>query len=81
MGKPYVVQFYIDKDEYEDDVYHRVCSPDVHFVASDLTECPEDATLYRDLFSGYDYIKALETGMKLAQMGYTSIEVEYKDED
>lgn len=41
----------------------------------DLTECPEDATIYRDLFNANDYIAALKLGMKLAKEGYTSIKV------
>lgn len=51
------------------------------FSASDLTECPEDATLYRDLFNAEDYISAVEFGMKLAQEGYDYIQVEKVEEE
>ena len=41
--------------------------------------CPEDATLKRDRFDGYDYLAAIELGMKHAQLGYDRIEVEHID--
>lgn len=49
----------------------------VIFRVTDLTYCPEDATIYRDLFSANQYINALELGMKLAEHGYTDIKVEH----
>lgn len=45
------------------------------FTVYDLSECPEDAIIGRDLFDGYDYISALQLGMRLAEQGYTDIEV------
>lgn len=51
------------------------------FDAWDLSECPEDATLYRDMFNGEDYISALKQGMAIAQHGYDSIEVIVKEFD
>lgn len=39
----------------------------------DLTDCPEDATIHRCLFSAYDYIEAVKYGMELAKEGYTDI--------
>ena len=50
------------------------------FSCSNLDDCPEDAIIGRDLFDGYDYIKALKLGMKLAEEGYTEIELETKVE-
>ena len=75
------VKFYHDEEDGFD-TYHRIedvtNDPNVnlHFRASDLCECPEDATLFRDLFNGWDYIEAIELGMKLAILGYDGIEVE-----
>lgn len=40
-----------------------------------LTDCPEDAVIYRDLVSASQWIDAVRYGMRLAQGGYTSIEV------
>lgn len=53
----------------------------VIFSCSNLDDCPEDAIIGRDLFDGYDYIKAIEFGMKLVQEGYTEIELETKVEE
>lgn len=81
MTNPYKVKFYHDEEDGFD-TYHRIedvtNDPNVnlHFRASDLCECPEDATLFRDLFNGWDYIEAIELGMKLAILGYDGIEVE-----
>ena len=81
MANPYKVKFYHNEEDGFD-TYHRIedvtNDPNVnlHFRASDLCECPEDATLFRDLFNGWDYIEAIELGMKLAIRGYDGIEVE-----
>lgn len=81
MSKPYKVKFYREEEDGYD-VYHRIedvtKAPDIKlsFHASDLCECPEDATLYRNLFNGWEYIDAIKTGMKLSNLGYDSIEVE-----
>lgn len=45
----------------------------IHFEVRDLSECPEDAIIGRDLFTAGDYIAALKKGMELAKLGYTSI--------
>lgn len=62
------------------DVYHQkvVCTeaPDVNYSVHDLCDCPEDAIIYRDLVSAYDYIDILKLGMRLAFDGYTDIEVD-----
>ena len=82
MANPYKVKFYHDEEDGFD-TYHRIedvtNDPNVnlHFRASDLCEFPEDATLFRDLFNGWDYIEAVELGMKLANLGYDNIEAEH----
>lgn len=52
----------------------------ISFYVQDLTECPEDATVYRDLFNAVDYIEALKKGIELAKMGYTDINFITKEE-
>lgn len=45
------------------------------FSAYNLNECPEDAIISRDLFDAWDFIKAIELGMKLAKEGYTKLNI------
>ena len=81
MANSYKVKFYHD-DNDGFDTYHRIedvtNDPDVNlsFRVRNLCECPEDATLFRALFNGWDYIGAIELGMQLSNLGYDSIEVE-----
>lgn len=44
------------------------------FSVCNLTECPEDAIIGRDLFDAEDYIRAVRFGMELAKAGYDDIE-------
>lgn len=53
----------------------------INFSVSDLSDCPEDACIGRDLFDADDYISVLEKGMELAKKGYTKINVEEIKED
>lgn len=46
------------------------------FEVNDLTECPEDAMIMRDLFDANEYIDAVKLGIELGRRGYTGIEVE-----
>lgn len=50
--------------------------PQISYRVYDLCECPEDAIIGRDLFSGYEYIEAIKLGMELAKQGYSGIEIE-----
>lgn len=84
MDKILHVNFIKVKDSWGDLRGHELDSPDSEkfaFTAYDLCECPEDATLDRDLFNGYDYLDAIRLGMELAREGYTSIEVSDSEED
>lgn len=45
------------------------------FWCNNLSECPEDAIIGRDLFDAGDFIGAVELGMKLAKEGYDDIEL------
>lgn len=49
------------------------------FSAYDLSECPEDATLFRDLFTADDYIRAIRYGIELAKQGYDGVEFDHDD--
>ena len=44
------------------------------FNVCDLTECPEDATINRDLFNADDYLRAVRYGIDLAKAGYDQVE-------
>lgn len=84
MDKILHVNFITVKDSWGDVCGHKLNSPDskeFSFVAYDLCECPEDATIDRDLFNGNDYLDAIRLGMELAREGYTSIEVSEIEED
>lgn len=52
----------------------------VTYFVQNLDQCPEDAIIDRDLFSAEDYIAALKLGMKLRDMGYDDIRVEWEDD-
>ena len=53
----------------------------VHYSVCDLWECPEDATIDRDLVSAYEIVNFIELGMKLAEKGYNKISIEEVKED
>lgn len=53
----------------------------VHYSVCDLWECPEDATIDRDLVSAYEIVDFIELGMKLAEKGYNKISIEKVKED
>lgn len=83
MSKEFKLKLEVSKDYWEIEDGHRVTNitedaavGDIRYSVHDLTECPEDATLYRDLFSGLQYIDALRLGMKIAKAGYDTITFE-----
>lgn len=49
------------------------------FQAHDMSECPEDAILGRDLFTALDFVEAVKLGMKLAKEGYENTDIVYKE--
>lgn len=65
--------------EYEEygDVYRQEILIDgrIEFSVCNLNDCPEDAIINRNLFNAYDYMDAIEYGMKLAQQGYTELNI------
>lgn len=54
---------------------------DVYFGVSNLSGCPEDAIIGRDLFDTDDYVKALKKGMELARKGYSEIVLQKVDNE
>ena len=65
-------------EEYDDDWEVSTQEIDfdelgIYFKVYDMSECPEDAIIGRDLFTAEEYIEALKKGIELAQMGYTDI--------
>lgn len=66
-----------EEDEYEGVCYEFIDNDMMQFHVSNLSECPEDAIIGRSLFDAMDYIRAVRTGMKLAQEGYTDLDVEF----
>lgn len=75
--KPLVLDYSESKDDYEDvrgqELYNEI--ENIDFYVYNLTDCPEDAIIGRDLFTADDYIDALHKGMELAKKGYTDIEI------
>lgn len=65
-------------DEYGDCYGQELWSEDknIHYRVSDLCECPEDATINRDLVSAYEIVDFIELGMELAKKGYDKIYIE-----
>ena len=49
-----------------------------YYWVYNMDECPEDATLQRNLFTAEDYIATLRLGMRLVEEGYTDIDFFYK---
>jgi hypothetical protein len=79
-NKTYKVIVNQRKDNYDyDGVYYEFINNDMmQFSVRNLSGCPEDAIIGRNLFDADDYIRAVKTGMMLAQDGYTDLDVEYK---
>ena len=76
--KEYIIKF-SDNHDYDcrrqkawsDNEYEKV-----RFSVSDMTECPEDAIIGRDLFDANDFIRTLQLGFAIAKRGYDCITVE-----
>ncbi len=79
---PYKFKLYEDGDDHTI-TYQRVEDQEGKdvFVAYNLHECPEDATLARGLFDAYEYLQAVQLGMNLAAHGYNCIRTEYVKEE
>ena len=79
MAKIKILEVYEDVDYYDTVESQDLFDGDKKlFSVYNLSECPEDAIIGRDLFTADDYVKAVEYGMKLAKEGYTGVSVEYR---
>lgn len=74
-SKDYIIYF-SDNEDY-DSHCQKVWSDNedekLWYMVYDLTDCPEDATIERDLFSCRGFVEAVRLGMRLAQRGYDNI--------
>ena len=55
--------------------------PDVRYSVYDLTDCPEDAVIYRDLVSANEYLNILKLGMRLALMVIPILKLSMKNKN
>lgn len=72
----YVINYKEGVDNFYDSYWQELrdsLNGDQLYYVYDLTDCPEDAVIGRDLFSAYDWIDAVRFGMKLAELGYDKI--------
>jgi hypothetical protein len=74
-------------DRYFGDFYRQEVIDDetgkTVYSVQDLTDCPEDAVIYRDLVSAYQFLDFVRYGIELASQGYTDIvaeEIEGEDD-
>jgi hypothetical protein len=73
-----ILKLYVEESYYNGVTYEQVSDEEKSlFSVCNLSECPEDAIIGRDLFDAYDYIRAVRYGIELAKQGYD--EVEYVD--
>lgn len=66
-----------EEDDYGSMIYAQDVScedePQVRYFVYNLTDCPEDAIIGRDLVSAEEYLKILELGMALGRKGYDCV--------
>lgn len=77
-NKTKVLTVFLAEDKNSsDEVYgQQVWSDDcdnISYNVHNLDECPEDATIGRDLFDAKAYINTLKLGIELAKQGFTDI--------
>lgn len=81
--KEYKVEVIEEIDDYIDEIrYQEVLSPEEKTLYSvcNMCECPEDASIERNLVSAFEYIDILNAGIKLAKQGYDKVTCTYRDE-
>ncbi len=77
-----VLKLYVEEDRYEGVRYQEVSDElETKFSVSDLSECPEDAIIGRDLFDADDYLRAVKYGIALAKQGYDDVEYELEEKN
>lgn len=79
MEKIKNLTLYEEEDYYEgvrrQELYNTGDENDIkiYFSVGNLSECPEDAIIGRDLFDANDYVNVLRQGIKLAKLGYDDV--------
>lgn len=78
--KPFEVTITWESDsELGDDYPRRQILTDSEgndlYSVRNLTDCPEDAIILRDLVSAAEIVDFIELGMQLAYSGYTSVNI------
>lgn len=85
MKYPMTLEYQPYKDDWLEGCnrYESLSDKDGKTIYSvcDLTECPEDATLFRSLTSAYDIIELIKFGMRLKYLEYDDIEIIEKEVD
>lgn len=80
MDKPFEVTITWESDSELSDDYPRIqhledSAGNLLYNVRNLTDCPEDAIILRDLVSAERIVEFIELGMKLAAEGYTSVHI------
>ena len=79
MSKQLNVKVTTRFEDYDTPTYQRVWSDEdsrVKYSVHNLWDCPEDACIHRDLVSAYDWLEAVQLGMRLAHEGYDALNIE-----
>lgn len=74
--KEYKVKVIEEYDHYLCETrYQEVLNPEEKTIYSvcNMCECPEDATIERNLVSAFEYIDILNAGIELAKQGYDKV--------
>lgn len=69
----------IERPGYDDEIgYQEVTDSDTSktvFVVWNLTGCPEDAMIEREVFNAQDWLRAVNFGIELGKAGYDFAEI------
>lgn len=74
--KEYKVKVIEEYNDYLSETwYQEVLNPEEKTIYSvcNMCECPEDATIERNLVSAFEYIDILNAGIELAKQGYDKV--------
>ncbi len=82
MSRYYTFHIFETGEPYSDDHCQIVKDEDGNsvFYVANLTHCPEDAIIGRDLVDAIDYIQAVKYGLELAKQGYDYINWVWEEE-
>ena len=78
--KKMIIKNYPDKYHGDDYIYRQEVidaeTGKTIYSVQDLTDCPEDAIICRDLVSAYDFVDFVKLGIRLGIAGYNDIDIE-----